>query len=68
MALHAEDVFGNRDADTVRFEVNLESTTTEFRKEEDSGLLVYPNPVTDFLNILAHFDSNHIIIKRIIKQ
>jgi len=52
----AEDEFGNTDTETLTFNVDIQTTTTEFRKDEDSGLLVYPNPVEDNLNILVHLE------------
>ena len=58
LVILAKDVFGNIGMDTVEFSVNVTGPTIDPGMDEDSILYVYPNPVTDFVNVFTPTNNN----------
>lgn len=54
----AKDIFGNGSRDTVSFAVNKQTPVANFGDQENTDLMVYPNPVVDNLNILLHYPNS----------
>ncbi len=61
LIVFAKDVFENKSRDTISFAVNKQTPVANFGDQEQTKLMVYPNPTVNNLSILLHYpDSGYV--------